>query len=217
MGLFERYRSKSTPSKLEVDFSRLGPPNLQLGLSSDQSEDARKSRRGEMFGAGVAAVTIQASLIVIASVTVYSSPIRSSMPSQPKTYSYPCYMAGSVLLSIEIGTCSYMVERNTVEYTWRVPTKDQEDVESGSSGSEESKKTKKTPRLVCLLKNQEVSDQKFLAKAKQQIVTSSRLKDTRPLEEFQLSKKTNCISSKVKQQASLSLLEYSTALMLTQS
>lgn len=192
LGLLQCVGLHRDPPEPEIDFLRLGPPNLQLGLSSDQSAEARKIRHGEIFFAGVAAVVIQASLIAIASVTVFYDPIRKAMPSEPKAYGFPCYVAGSILLSIGIGTCSYVVERNTVEYTWWVVPKTRSDVEVGVSKPAELDKDnddemKAMPRLMWLQQDQEVSDQKFggyaiLAGAKQHITTSSRLEDTRVLE-----------------------------------
>jgi len=91
----------------------LGPPNLQLGLSSDQFESSFPKRGHEAFIAALTAVTLQASLIAIATVTVYHEPTRRAINFQPKAYGYSCYIAGSILLSVGVGMCSLVVERNT--------------------------------------------------------------------------------------------------------
>ncbi|KAJ4401067.1 hypothetical protein N0V91_008208 [Didymella pomorum] len=105
---------------------------------------------------------------------------------EPKSYGYPCYIAGSVLLSLGIAVCSLAVERNTVEYDWKVLTKRKAGDESapGNSSVSMAQARKATsPRLLWLQQSQEVNDQAFdgyaiLAGPKHHVITSSRIEDT---------------------------------------
>nr|GFD53657.1 hypothetical protein [Tanacetum cinerariifolium] len=96
-------------SKAKLDpikkFDWLGPPDLQFGLSSDDFNKGRSKKHHEAFLAAVAAVLIQTSLIVTATLTVYHQPTRRSTSSEPKSYGYPCYLAGSLLLPSGIALC----------------------------------------------------------------------------------------------------------------
>src|SRR5689334_17103420 len=79
-----------------------------------------------------------------------------------------------------------MMERSTVEYTWQVRSRSRKDPEKRAAKSSSTRGVDTTPRLVWFQQDQEVSDKKFkgyaiLAGAKQHIVSSSRLEDTRNL------------------------------------
>lgn len=164
----------------------LGPPNLQLGLSANQFEGGLIKKGHEIFIAAVVAVMLQAGLLAIATVTVYHQPTRRAISFKPKSYGYPCYMIGSVLLAIGIGLCSLAVERNTVEYDWKVLARKNDGNESAPRsipvGRSKAKKSI-SPRLLWLQQTQEVNDQAFdgyaiLAGPKRHIITSSRIEDT---------------------------------------
>ncbi|KAF1350491.1 hypothetical protein EJ07DRAFT_169205 [Lizonia empirigonia] len=178
----------------------LGPPNLQLGLSSDQFQQNFPTRGQETFIAAVIAVLLQSSLLAIATVTVYHTRTRRTIASEPQIYGYPCYLTGSVLLSVGIAICSLAVERSTVECNWTVyprshqndetklteASSDEHDVaqdEHSSLPGELDKDGKNHPRLLWLQQSQEVNDQSFdgyviLAGPKHHLVTSSRIEDT---------------------------------------
>lgn len=167
-------------------FDWLGPPNLQLGLSSNQFEQRYVKKRYEVFLAAVTAVLLQIGLIAIATITVFHQRTRRAIASEPKEYGYPCYIISSVLLSIGIGICSLAVERNTIEHSWRVLQNVQQKKELESSSSltiDQSESFDSSPRLVWLQQTQDVNDQAFdgyaiLAGPKRYIVTSSRIEDT---------------------------------------
>lgn len=169
------------------DYAWLGPPNLQLGLSSNQYDDRLLGKRDEVLIAAVAAVVLQVGLLAIATVTVYHPRTRRAIATEPKDYGYPCYMLGSVLLSIGIGLCSLAVERNTTEHDWRVLKPDRKDADLEQ---ESDVVTSYKPlvddclRLLWLQRTQEVNEQAFdgytiLAGPKNHIVTSSRIEDTK--------------------------------------
>ncbi|XPS75928.1 hypothetical protein M3J09_007992 [Ascochyta lentis] len=178
----------------------LGPPNLQLGLSSDQFQQNFPTGGQEAFIAAVIAVLLQCSLIAIATVTVYHTRTRRAIASEPQLYGYPCYLTGSVLLSVGIAICSLAVERSTVECNWTIyPCNHQNDEtkltealsdelnvaqdKHESLSGELEKNGKNHPRLLWLQQSQEVNDQSFdgyaiLAGPKHHLVTSSRIEDT---------------------------------------
>ncbi|KAH4338100.1 hypothetical protein HBH98_214880 [Parastagonospora nodorum] len=163
----------------------LGPPNLQLGLSSDQFENSFPRTGHEAFIAAVTAVTLQASLIAIATTTIYHEPTRRAINFQPKAYGYSCYIIGSIMLSVGVGICSLAVERNTIEYNWKVLSRNKSGGESAQERitiSENEADMGDSPRLLWLQQSQEVNDQSFsgyaiLAGPKHHITTSSRIED----------------------------------------
>jgi hypothetical protein len=185
-------RTRKNQLNCKNTFKWLGPPNLQLGLSSDQFEKGLPKKGHEVFIAAVVAVVLQASLIVIASVTIYHERTRRAISFEPKDYGYPCYIAGSVLLSIGVGICSLAVERNTVEYDWKVLARNKSGEESAHeriSAIGNQTDISDSPRLLWLQQSQEVNDQSFsgyaiLAGPKYHVITSSRIEDTGPMLDF---------------------------------
>lgn len=172
----------------------LGPPNLQLGLSSGQFPEHFPKKGHETFIAAVVAVSIQLSLIAIATITVYHTRTRQSIGTEPQTYGYPCYITGSILLSMGVAICSVAVERSTEEHNWTVyprvhqkhgrSSMDASSTERGVFQDKPDKSGKDHPRLLWLQQSQEVNDQFFngyavLAGPKHHIITSSRIEDMR--------------------------------------
>lgn len=163
----------------------LGPPNLQLGLSSDQFQKGFPKKGDEIFLAAVVAVLLQASLIAIATLTVYHESTRRAVSFDPENYGYSCYIIGSIILSIGVGVCSFAVERNTVEYDWKVLVRNKSGGESAPETIPKTTKNKDSddaPRLLWLQKTQVVNDQAFggfaiLAGPKHHVITSSRIED----------------------------------------
>lgn len=157
-----RQRAEKRPLEF---IKRLGPPNLQLNLSSDHVNEHQYRKRIELFLAAIVAVFIQAGLIALVAATVLYPPLRKRIGFEPKIYGLPCYIGGSMLLSLGVGVCSYAVERNTTELAWTIP-KDNEDRHS-------------YPNLIFLQKHQTVNDQAFnaytmLAGPKRRIIASTR-------------------------------------------
>jgi hypothetical protein len=190
--VFGPCKSKRKPQQqVQLDFERLGPPNLQLSLSSDQFEKGAFTKRHEIVMAAVAAVILQAGLISIATVTVFHGRTRRAIAVEPENYGYPCYVIGTVLLCIGVGICARAVERNTTEYAWQVleekernPPRNNggEDTLTPSTATKNGTSVDYYPRLFWLQKKQEVSDQAFdgytiLAGPKRHIITSSRRED----------------------------------------
>ncbi|KAM7212774.1 Ankyrin repeat-containing domain protein [Rhypophila decipiens] len=135
-------------------FERAAPPNLQLNLSSDHFSASRTRKRHGLFLAAITAVFLQASLIAIAAISVYHVPTRDALSSVHKPWGLPCYVTGSVLLSIGIGICSTCVEHSTTEKVYKVPGK-------WSPGHTTSGELDSCPRLLWLQQNQTVNDQEF--------------------------------------------------------
>ncbi|OAL54770.1 hypothetical protein IQ07DRAFT_501735 [Pyrenochaeta sp. DS3sAY3a] len=167
----------------------LGPPNLQLGLSSDQFQKGFPRKGHEIFLAAVVAVLLQASLIAIATLTVYHESTKRAVSFDAEKYGYSCYITGSIILSIGVGVCSFAVERNTVEYDWKVLARIKSGGESAPGAisiSTENTDVADAPRLLWLQRTQVVNDQAFggfaiLAGPKHHIITSSRIEDTTSL------------------------------------
>lgn len=114
------------------------------------------------------AVLLQVGLVVLAAATVYYKPLRKSIPYDSQSYGFPCYAAGTALLCVGMGICSYAVERNSIEMEWTV--RGAEDAES-------------LPRLLFLQKEQSVNDQFFepytlLSGRKTRILGSARNPDS---------------------------------------
>ncbi|RSM02893.1 hypothetical protein CEP52_007769 [Fusarium oligoseptatum] len=74
------------PPEAEPAFS--GPPNLQLNLSSDHFDQNTLKKRHELVLAAVAAVLLQAGLIVVAATTAYHLKPGSSSLFEIKVYGY---------------------------------------------------------------------------------------------------------------------------------
>lgn len=151
------------------------PPNLQLNLASDSDHELSFRKRTEPIVTTILAVIIQTGLITLAATSVRYPPLRRSIGFEPKAYGLPCYIAGSLLLSLGVGICSYAVERNTTEYAWTLPEESLEIRKTGNSDFD--------PRLIFLQQRQSVNDQAFNAYAmfagpKHEIITSAR-KSTR--------------------------------------
>ncbi|EXF73778.1 hypothetical protein CFIO01_07406 [Colletotrichum fioriniae PJ7] len=140
-----------------------GPPNLQLNLSSDHFDQRRLKKRHEIILAAFAAVILQISLIAIAAVTTYYLSPRFPSFLESKVYGFPCYAAGSILLSIGTGLCSLIVEHSTIEHSLEVANSD----------------VRKAPRLMWIQRYQTVNDQSFksyaiLAGPKRRVIISRR-------------------------------------------
>ncbi|KAF5611338.1 uncharacterized protein FTJAE_14208 [Fusarium tjaetaba] len=87
----------------EADTSRPpeGSSNLQLNLSSDYSDHSGPTKGQEIALAAIFGVILQLGLIVIAAIiTFYLSPSSHSL-LETKAYGFPCYVVGTVMLSIE--------------------------------------------------------------------------------------------------------------------
>ncbi|KAM0435852.1 hypothetical protein ACHAPT_002743 [Fusarium lateritium] len=167
-----------------------GSPNLQLNLSSDHFKKRRIKRSYQLFLAGVGAVILQAGLIAIAGVVALRLSNGGSDFLESKDYGFPCYTAGSILLCIGTGLCSFIVEQKTCEHCWEI--KDKLATEKGPEGG--SKDPSQTaPQLMWLQQAQSVNDQSFNAYAifagpKRHVVTSRRQEDLDRLLEDQQGK-----------------------------
>ncbi|KAK3312638.1 hypothetical protein B0H66DRAFT_484763, partial [Apodospora peruviana] len=161
-------------------FDFIGAPNLQLNVSSGQS--SRQKKAGELFAAAVVAVVLQLSLLIIAAVTVYHEPTKASIGYDPPPYGFPCFVAGSVLLFIGMGICSFAIESSTVEFMWKRNNK-KHDVKIVPDARPTPKSmVGQYPRLIWLQQSQRVNDQAFgayaiLGGSKRYILTSSRQED----------------------------------------
>ncbi|SPJ88726.1 uncharacterized protein FTOL_12620 [Fusarium torulosum] len=155
-----------------------GPPNLQLNLSSDYEDQGWFKKGGEIILAAIVAFFLQTGVIAFAGVTTYYLSPRYPDLLESKIYGFPCYVAGSILLSIGTGLCSIIVEHSTIEHCWELV----EDVESPKG---DAPRKKNQPRLVWIQQNQTVNDQGFsgfviLAGAKPHVITSRRNPVKRP-------------------------------------
>ncbi|RSL78383.1 hypothetical protein CEP51_008242 [Fusarium floridanum] len=160
------------PPEAEPAFS--GPPNLQLNLSSDHFDQNTLKKRHELVLAAVAAVLLQAGLIVVAATTAYHLKPGSSSLFEIKFYGFPCYAVGSVLLSIGTGICSFIVEHSTIEHSWEAVNR-----AGPKTDGEKAKPQLNAPRLIWVQRYQTVNDQSFkgyviLAGPKRRVVTSRR-------------------------------------------
>lgn len=180
----EQGPSEEQPKKAALESAKgLGPPNLQLNFSSDHVDTYRYRKRNELIVTAILAVAIQIGLLVLSGTTALYQPLQKRIGSAPKDYGLPCYLAGSILLSLGVGVCSYAVERNTTEYVWTI-LKNHKDSEQESK--QERKKEAKSdedlnlyPHLIFVQKSQVVNDQAFgafvmLAGPKRQIIASAR-------------------------------------------
>ncbi|KAI1503601.1 hypothetical protein F5X99DRAFT_406916 [Biscogniauxia marginata] len=141
----------------------LGPPNLQLNIPPGRI--SHKQLAAELILATVIAVILQLSLFVIAVVTVQHQETRASISYDPQPWGLPCYISGSVLLSIGMFLCSFAIEKSTVEFLWEPKEHDQNSF-----------------RLFWVQRSQQVNDQEFdsyvvLGGLKDYILTSSRQAD----------------------------------------
>ncbi|KAG5751047.1 hypothetical protein H9Q70_006325 [Fusarium xylarioides] len=150
----------------EADTSRPpeGSSNLQLNLSSDYSDHSGPTKGQEIALAAIFGAILQLGLIVIAAIIAfYLSPTSHSL-LETKAYGFPCYIVGTVMLSVGTGLCSFIVERSTVEH---------------SLESVDGSKKDKPFSLLWVQQHQTVNDQTFkgyviLAGPKRRIITSRR-------------------------------------------
>ena len=129
------------------------------------------------------AVVIQLILIGIAAVTAFYFSSTGSPWLESKIYGFPCYCAGSVFLSIGTGLCSFIIEKNTVEWHWQIKGKERPEP---SSVIDKRYPNGSYPRLVWLQQDQTVNDQAFngyviLAGAKRRILNSRRIDDMKDI------------------------------------
>ncbi|KAF5578241.1 hypothetical protein FPCIR_11643 [Fusarium pseudocircinatum] len=154
---------KGINSKADRSRPSEGSSNLQLNLSSDYSDHSGLKRGQEIALAAISGVILQLGLIAIAVVIAfYLSPTSHSL-LETKAYGFPCYVAGTFMLSVGTGLCSFIVERSTVEH---------------SLEPADSKKDKPVS-LLWVQQHQTVNDQTFkgyviLAGQKRRIITSRR-------------------------------------------
>jgi hypothetical protein len=143
----------------------LGPPNLQLNLTPDHADEHQYNRRiFELYAVAIVAVLLQAGLVVLTAATVYYRPLRDRISYDSQSYGFPCYAAGTALLCLGMGICSYAVERNSVEVEWTA-------AQTGDAAS--------LPRLLFLQQEHSVNDQFFdaytlLSGRKSRILGSAR-------------------------------------------
>ena len=166
----------------------LGPPNLQLNISSESSSSQRKG--AELFTAACIALILQFSLLVIAAITVQHKPTKEQLGYEPPPFGLACYIGGSLLLFIGMAICSFVIESSTVEFVWERRKDETENLAVGDvnayvagnlnglwqrlfgflfnsrnriTSQHASSKTaiKRLPRIVWLQKAQRVSDQTF--------------------------------------------------------
>lgn len=143
------------------------PPNFQLNQTSDQFGRCWEKKDAEILLAAIIGILLQIGLIVIAAMVAYRIRSNSSDLFETKPCEFSCYAAGSVLLSLGTGLCSFIVERSTDEYFWDALV-DRNSVSDVNA-----------PRFLWLQNKQSVSDQSFngyviAAGPKRRIITSSR-------------------------------------------
>ncbi|KAM0319946.1 hypothetical protein ACHAPQ_010131 [Fusarium lateritium] len=153
-------KSNLPPGAREVFSS---PPNIQLNISSDHFNTRTMKKGHEILLVATIGILLQTGLIAIAAVTAYRVSPNSSSIMESRVYGFPCYVGGSLLLSLGTGLCSFIVEHTTDEYSWDVPNADKDNA----------------PRLLWLQQKQSVNDQSFNAYVisagpKRRLVTSSR-------------------------------------------
>ncbi|KAJ4303131.1 hypothetical protein N0V90_002023 [Kalmusia sp. IMI 367209] len=194
----EKGSELSSNGKQYSSFDFLGPPNLQLNVSSGRS--SREERTAELFVAAIAALILQLALLVIAAITVYHKPTKAAIGYEPQPYGLPCYITGSVLLFLGMSICSYAIESSTVEFMWKRRSRGSGTLEPNpakvrSKRHEQSHRKKSNnetddseyPRLIWLQQSQRVNDQSFssyviLGGSKRYVVTSSRQEDVQVCE-----------------------------------
>lgn len=151
------------------------PPNIQINLSSANIGKKARSRQYEMFGFSILAVMIQLGLIAVSAATVFHSQTRTAIGTDPETYGFPCYVTGSVLLSLGMGLCSRSIEQSTTEYAWTLRDKN-------LPKPTKLDKSHLLPRLIFIQRGQMVQEMKFdphiiFAGRKHHILTSNRSED----------------------------------------
>ncbi|KAF4460772.1 hypothetical protein FALBO_12442 [Fusarium albosuccineum] len=162
--------SASTGLPLEAKPALDNPPNLQLNLSSNHFDSRKLRKRHEIFLAAIAGVLLQTGLIAIAAVAAYHLNPKPSSLFESKAYGFPCYAAGSVLLSLGTGAVNCAKE-NT-------------DGEKMTTVEKSLKSRENAPRLIWLQQCQTVNDQSFksyaiLAGPKRRVITSRRGDDVK--------------------------------------
>lgn len=96
--------------------------NIQLNMSNGETE--WPFRNGlELFIAGLFAIALQSGLICVAAITVFHQGVKTAIGVEAETYGVPCYVAGSVLLSMGIALCSLAIEQTTNEREWEISHK----------------------------------------------------------------------------------------------
>ena len=112
-------------------------PNMQINIATYTSEGPSYNRF-ELLAAAITGVLLQGGLIIIAGATSFYPHIRAALGASIEPYGFPCYAAGSLLLSMGIAVCSLAIEQSTEEH--------------------ELSKTAETasPRLIFLQKKQRV-------------------------------------------------------------
>ncbi|KAF3003987.1 hypothetical protein E8E14_007350 [Neopestalotiopsis sp. 37M] len=175
----ETQKTNDTVGSSDKERALACPPNLRLNLSVDYCHNGHFIEQHEILVAVTIAVLLQISLIAIAASTAFEVSPNSSSLFESSVYGFPCYVAGSIVLSFGTGLCSFIVERSTFECSWEV-TGDNTPSETSKTAVTETEK----PELVWLQKKQEVSDQAFngyliSAGPKRRAITSSRKYDTR--------------------------------------
>ncbi|KAF5706856.1 hypothetical protein FGLOB1_7208 [Fusarium globosum] len=94
--------------------------DLGLIKCHEHFDTSRIGKAAETFIAAVVAILLQTGLIAIAAITAYRVSPNSSSIFESRTYGFPCYAVGSLLLSIGTGLCSFIVEHSTDEYSWEL-------------------------------------------------------------------------------------------------
>lgn len=168
--------TRSTNTSTSIDGERVSAqywnssPNLQLNIATEEVSTQRRSI--ELCLAALAAIILQASLLVIAGVVSYRVPGH-----RPQPWGLPCYVSGSVLLFIGMLSCSVAIEKSTVESKWRpqVPNS----VASSTNGPQA---VNGSMSVFWIQRTQRVSDQDFgsyvmCAPQRAFISTSSRRED----------------------------------------
>ncbi|KAF1950413.1 hypothetical protein CC80DRAFT_482849 [Byssothecium circinans] len=185
---FRQHQSGGTAEpEYSSSFDFLGPPNLQLNVSSGKSSTERKAV--ELFIAVVVALVLQLSLLVIAAVTVYHEPTRRRIKYESQRYGLPCYLVGSGFLFVGMALCSCAIESSTTEFTWKRRCEGSDGGKSHKTkGEREQEKKNRSPRLIWVQQTQRINDQAFdsfliLGGSKRYIVTSSHREEVERCEQ----------------------------------
>lgn len=197
------------PRKIGLPYSSfnfLGPPNLQLNVASGVSSPEQEEI--ELFTAATFALALQLALLVIAVVTVYHEPTKTSIRYKPPRYGLPCYIIGSVLLFTGMALCSYVIESSTSEVMWKRQSKGNQSADSQHAGAfarifswtmgrkpTTTRVGSRSPHLIWIQQSQRVSDQFFgsyviLGGPKRCVITSSRQEDVRDCEKSKTGKES---------------------------
>ncbi|KAI9642631.1 hypothetical protein NHQ30_009436 [Ciborinia camelliae] len=146
-------------------------PNISLNLH-------RKQKISELGIAAILGIILQSGVIIFSGFVAYDDRFGNMVGGSPSPYAFPVLTAGTVILTLGMWLCAFVIGQSTDEFVWEMIPWSEKDIEKNAI-KVTPEKIKTGFIVLWLQKKVVVSDQSFdsyilMAKDKEAILTSRR-------------------------------------------